>query len=112
MPSWWIGLPKKTRSPGWRSPSDTRLVASYWAEAEWGSEWPACPQLHIVRPEQSKLSGPAAPYSYGLPIWRRASSTAPDASFETGGSGPPDDRRPDRSEPATRAGRAVPAARA
>src|SRR6266480_6414672 len=42
----------------------------------------------MVRPEQSKLSGPAAPYTYGSPIFDRAVATAAPAPEPTGGGGP------------------------
>src|SRR3954465_13811983 len=60
------------------------VVALYWAVVLWGSDTPAARHAHIVRPEQSKLPGPAAPHRYGLPIWRCASWMAPDAPRATG----------------------------
>ena len=37
---------------------------------------PTCLYAHIVRPEQSKEFGPAAPQTYGLPCWDRALRSA------------------------------------
>src|SRR5213082_37288 len=93
MPTWpGAGPPppqfSKIRSPGCRSAWDTRVVTLYWSDEEWGSETPACSQAHIVNPEQSKESGPAAPYWYGLPISCSAQYTAVDAPPLGGGAGP------------------------
>src|SRR5665647_1313869 len=40
---------------------------------------PAAAQARMVRPEQSKLSGPEAPYTYGLPTccWAQATAASP-----------------------------------
>src|SRR4051794_13877192 len=76
MPTWWIGLPKNTRSPGCRSDCATRWVTAYCCWLECGSETPPRAQAHMVSPEQSKVDGPAAAHSYGLPICAYASATA------------------------------------
>src|ERR1700741_219616 len=76
MPTWWIGFPKNTRSPGWSSDCETCGNDRYCASALWGSATPAAAHAYIVRPEQSKTSGPDPAYTYGLPSCARAVSTA------------------------------------
>src|SRR5438132_14314434 len=72
------------------APSDTWVVAEYWATVLCGRDTPAARHAHIVSPEQSKLPGPAAPHSYGLPSWRWASAMAAAAPLlaPTAGPGP------------------------
>src|SRR5829696_369444 len=84
MPTWWMGLPKNTRSPGWSSERATRVPELICIPDECGRETPACAQAHMVRPEQSKASGPAAAHTYGLPSFDLAASTATAARPLTG----------------------------
>src|SRR3954465_1334647 len=71
-------------SPGWTALSGTFGRLASCAAAECGSDTPACAHAHIVRPEQSKEDGPAAPKTYGAPITERAAAAAisplPDAA--------------------------------
>src|SRR5437763_11703095 len=64
-------------------------MALYCISAECGSSTPPARHAYIVRPEQSKLSGPAAAHWYGLPNWALAVFTAVAAPALTGGAGPP-----------------------
>src|SRR3954454_15711223 len=86
MPTWWMSLPKNTRSPGCSALSGTWGSDEYCACDEGGSEWPAGPQAQAVRPEQSKLPGPDAPDLEGLPILRGGSSTGPGSPGDTAAS--------------------------
>src|SRR5690242_3443457 len=49
---------------------------------------PACAHAAMVRPEQSKVLGPAVANTYGLPSWARAYATAI-APFDDVGGGLP-----------------------
>ena len=80
IPTWWIGDPKNTRSPGSSWLMSTWGSESYWAAALCERETPAAAQAYIVRPEQSKTSGPEPAYTYGFPSWALAVSTATWAS--------------------------------
>ena len=51
-------------------------------------ETPALAHAHWVSPEQSNVSGPFVPKTYGFPRWRSASLTAmPAAGFGAGARG-------------------------
>src|SRR4051794_41974336 len=63
-------------SPGWTALSGTFGRLAYCAAAEGGSETPACSHAHMVRPEQSNASGPAAPKTYGAPMTDSAAAAA------------------------------------
>src|SRR5262245_4472720 len=80
MPTWWMGLPKNTRSPGSRALWETCGIALYWAAAECGRSTPAALHEYMVSPEQSNELGPAAPQTYGLPSWASAVWTATEAA--------------------------------
>src|SRR5436189_5057656 len=63
-------------------------TAPYCADDECGSDTPACPHDHMVRPEQSNPSlGLSPPYLYGTPITDRAAATALPAPELGGGGG-------------------------
>src|ERR1700694_658442 len=66
----------KIRSPARTSPGATGTPSWIWAEVSPPSCTPALPQLHCVKPEQSKELGPLAPPPYGLPRRLNAASTA------------------------------------
>src|SRR5437879_12590729 len=79
MPTWpgpvWPGLKSKnTRSPGCSWPLGTSAPHQYWSSESRGMVTPALLYALIVSPEQSKLSGPTAPNTYGLPSWALAKS--------------------------------------
>src|SRR6478752_1019212 len=76
-------------SPGSTALSGTFGRLAYCAAAECGSETPACAQAHIVKPEQSNASGPAAPKTYGAPMTDSAAATAVAAPPDTVGGVPP-----------------------
>src|SRR5688572_18720763 len=57
----------------------TRLVSDHCARDECDRRLPPARQAQLVRPEQSKESGPEPPHWYGLPSWRRASAMAASA---------------------------------
>src|SRR3954464_9518064 len=63
-------------SPGCTALRGTFGRLAYCAAAECGSETPACAHAHIVRPEQSKDEGPAAPNTYGAPTTDCAAAAA------------------------------------
>src|SRR3954447_1321077 len=63
-------------SPGCTALRGTFGRLAYCAAAECGSETPACAHAHIVRPEQSKDEGPAAPHTYGAPMSDSAAAAA------------------------------------
>ena len=90
MPTWLTGLWKNTRSPGCRSPNATGRPTRACCELERGSVMPAWRKENDVRPEQSKLRGPAAPHRYDLPSWlaavRSARTPAPDPEGSVGAS--------------------------
>src|SRR5699024_10882589 len=66
MPSWYAGLPKKTRSPG--RGLDTRVVASCCAAAVRGRLMPCWAKTYWMYPEQSKPGdGEVPPQVYGVP---------------------------------------------
>src|SRR5689334_2337266 len=82
MPTWWFDgpeEPKNTRSPGCRSLIGTCGKLRYCDCEPCDIETPPCAHAIIVSPEQSKLSGPAPAYWYGLPICARAYATAAEA---------------------------------
>ena len=54
-------LSKKTRSPRRMSERETAEPMAYCAKLECGAAMPARASAHMVRPEQSNASGPAAP---------------------------------------------------
>src|SRR5690349_1383445 len=64
---------KKIRSPGRLAVLEMCCVRLYCAAALCGSETPKRPKTYIVKPEQSNVLGPAAPYWYGAPRCRAAS---------------------------------------
>src|SRR2546430_9391698 len=99
----WFRPLKYRRSPGWGSDGEMCAVAAYCAWVEWGNDTPAARHAYIVRPEQSKLSGPDAPHWYGLPIWARATATASAAPFPCGGAGLESGDADDRAAPPCRA---------
>ena len=49
---------KKTRSPAWMASRLTGEPTPYWAKLVRGSVMPAAANAWVVRPEQSKASGP------------------------------------------------------
>ncbi|CAM5345864.1 hypothetical protein SVIOM74S_06888 [Streptomyces violarus] len=61
-----------TRSPGRSSVSGTRFSRFHCSWLVSGTGVPASAQACEVRPEQSYVSGPSAPHSYGLPSCRTA----------------------------------------
>src|SRR4249920_1809557 len=64
-------------SPGWISDSGTCGSDEYCSYAECGSETPARPHAHIVRPEQSNPTfGSAAPKTYCVPTTDAAAEIA------------------------------------
>src|SRR5882757_5639214 len=75
-PTWWIGDPKNTRSPGCSSLCETWGSELYCASALCDSDTPAAAHAYIVSPEQSNESGPDPAYTYGLPSCALAVSTA------------------------------------
>src|SRR4051794_18522174 len=85
MPTWWIGEPKNTRSPGSRASIGTWGSDSYCASALWGSDTPAAAHAYIVSPEQSNTSGPEPAYTYGFPSCASAVLTATEAWSLDGG---------------------------
>src|SRR6266478_4656895 len=87
IPTWWIGCPKKTRSPGWSWSVLTCLNEAYWSAAECAMTTPACRHEDIVRPEQSNVSGPAPAQTYRLPICAIAARTATAAWSDEGMAG-------------------------
>src|SRR4030081_635058 len=99
----WPRPEKYTRSPGWRSEMEMCGVAAHCAYVEWGNDTPAARHAYIVRPEQSKLSGPEAAHWYGLPICARATATASPAPLPGGGAGFDTGGADDREELAARA---------
>jgi hypothetical protein len=71
IPTWEIPSPpevsKYTKSPGLRLSFDIGVPYADWLLAECGRSIPKQPITCIVKPEQSKLSGPDAPYLYFAP---------------------------------------------
>src|SRR5680860_1804617 len=75
MPTWWIGEPKKTRSPGRRSSRATGTPTPNRARLAWGSDTPSCAKEYLTRPEQSKPLGDSPPHTYRTPTYCIATPT-------------------------------------
>ena len=76
------GSPKKTRSPGRRSPRSTGepLEAENWASVTRGIWMPAFAYAHCTRPEQSNpVCGVEPPQWYLVPVYFCASASAASA---------------------------------
>src|SRR6476646_4409611 len=81
MPTWWAGLPKKTRSPGCGLLA--RVAAMRCSSAVRGSEMPILWKTYCVKPEQSKPDGVVPPQTYGTPAYWAATPRTLVAGEET-----------------------------